>query len=203
MYRVTDHNVEVVMDELDRILADGAPWTSADEPEVRRSIAEMSDAAATAAGTRKRGTSPRSRRVATAVLAASLGLAGVGVAAASSLGWWGGQGSPELVLDDVGLSDDCLAGFRVTGQPEDSVDVVAARAALRSMSAADLDLAATELAMASNGRLREEDTADERWHTVVHTAVHQEIAAELVEQGIDPVGEWGLLGHSECSGDTE
>lgn len=190
------------MDELDRILIDSAPPTSADDPAVRRSIIAMSSTAAAAAGTRRPGVTARGRRVATAVVAASLGLAGVGVAAASSLGWWGGQGEPELVLRDSRLGDECLAGFRVTGEPADAVDVVAARAALGSMAAADLDLAATEEAMLGTGVLRGEETPEERWHKVLHTAVHEEIAAELGRQGIDPVGEWGLLGHSECSGDA-
>ena len=191
------------MNELDRILTDSAPRTSADDPEVRRSIMAMSTAAAAAAGPRVRGVTTRGRRVATAVVAASLGLAGVGVAAASTFGWWGGQGEPELVLQDVGLTDDCLTGFRVTGEPADAVDVAAARAALVSMTAADLDLVATEQAMLAEGLLRAEYPADQRWHAVLATAVREEIAAALVQQGIDPVGEWGLLGHSECSGTTE
>ena len=46
---------------------------------VRRSIMAMSTAAAAAAGPRGRGVTTRGRRVATAVVVASLGLAGVGV----------------------------------------------------------------------------------------------------------------------------
>lgn len=190
------------MDELDRILIDSAPPTSADDPAVRRSIIAMSSAAEAAAAPRRQVATVRSRRVATAVVAASLGLAGVGVAAASTFGWWDGQGAPELVLTDVGLTDDCLAGFRVTGEPASAVDVVAARAALGSMAAADLDLAATERTMLAGGLLRDDYTSEQRWHAVLATAVREEIAAELVEQGIDPIGEWGLLGHSECSGDA-
>lgn len=188
------------MNELDQILTEGAPRTSATDPEVRRAIIAMSAAAGTAAGTRRRGTTARGRRVATAVVAASLGLAGVGAAAASSLGWWGGRGEPELILQDAVLGDECLAGFRVTGEPEGAVDVVAARSALGSMSAADLDLAAAEEAAMRDGLLRAEYSAEERWHVVLATAVREEIAAELAAQGIEPIGEWGLLGHSECTG---
>jgi hypothetical protein len=196
--------VEVVMDELDRILADSVPWTSVDDPGVRRSISAMSVSAAVAARTRKRAASVRGRRLATGVVAALLGLGGVGVAAATTGGWWGGQGEPELLLQNTGLADDCLAGFRVTEEGNADADVVAAaRAALQGVRAADLDLAATEQSMRSKGLLHDDTPEAERWQHVLSTAVHRQIETALLERGLDPVGEWGLLGHSECSGGTE
>jgi hypothetical protein len=193
------------MEELDRILADSAPRTSGDDPGVRRSISAMSASAAVAVRTRKRVGGVRGRRLATGVVAALLGLAGVGVAAATTGGWWGGQGEPELILQNIGVADDCLSGFRVTaeeGNPDADV-VAAARAALRDVRGADLDLAATEQAMRSEGLLNEDTPEGERWQQVLSTAVHRQIEVALLERGLDPAGEWGLLGHSVCSGGTE
>ncbi|NLF03850.1 MAG: hypothetical protein GX593_02405 [Actinomycetales bacterium] len=190
------------MNELDQILADSAPRVSGDGPATRRTIHEMSMSAASAARPRQREGSARGRRVTTAVIAASLGLAGIGVAAASTSGWWGGQGSPELVVQGA-LTEGCLDGFLVTADGAETTSVLAARAALRGLQVADLDLVATEASLRSTGLITDADPEGERAHEVLSTAIREHITAELAEQGLDGVEDWGLLGHSECTGDGQ
>lgn len=198
------------MDQLDRLLADGAPPTTTDDPGVRSSLAAMSTAAAAAAAAGRvlapGPLRPARRRIATAVVAASLGLAGAGVAAATG-GWWGGQGTPELVLQDLDGREDCLAGFRIApeeGTSDDDPVLAAARTALAQVDAADLDLHATERSMADEGLLPEDTPAGERWDRVLMTAVHRHVEATLAAQGLDPAtAPWGLLGRSDCVGTWE
>src|SRR5690554_4394859 len=154
------------MNELDQILADSAPRVSGDDPATRRTIHEMSMSAASAASPRRRQGSAKGRRVATAVIAASLGLAGIGVAAASTSGWWGGQGSPELVVQG-NLADGCLDGFLVTADGAETASVLAARAALRDLRVADLDLVATEALLRSESLVTDADPQAERAHEVL------------------------------------
>jgi hypothetical protein len=197
---------EVEMNQLDQLLADNAPLTSAEVPRVRSSIRALSASAEASARARGQGALPFGRRrVTNGIVAAALVLAGAGAAAAASSDWWGGQGEPELVLEGAaGLTDDCLAGFRITPGSElaDGDAVAAARVALQHVRAADLDLAATEREMVSGGLLLDETPEAERRQYVLSTAVHERIEAELAEQGFDKPGQWALLGHSECPGET-
>ncbi|MCK0114315.1 hypothetical protein MWU75_19430 [Ornithinimicrobium sp. F0845] len=127
---------------LDVMLAQSTPRAAAHASTVRREVAEMSAVAAKMASIKQR----RRRRLAAGSLVASLGLAGVGVAAASG-GWWGGQGEPQVVLED----DTCLAGFRVTADGASADEIAAATDVLEQLTYEDLDLEATERDLVASG----------------------------------------------------
>lgn len=181
---------------LDVILAQSTPRAAAHAPAVRGEVAEMSAVAARMASQARQGKQRRRRRLAAGSLVASLGLAGAGVAAATG-GWWGGQGEPQVILEDA----NCLAGFRVTADGASADEIAAASAVLEQLSYEDLDLETAERDLIASGVLRDSDPADARDHRILSTAVIQEIEVGLAEHGWHETGDWGLLGHVDCSGE--
>jgi len=182
---------------LDVMLAQSTPRSAAHSPAVRSEVAEMSAVAAHMASQARLGKQRRRRRLAASSLVASLVLAGAGVAAATG-GWWGGQGEPQVVWED----DNCLAGFRVTADGASADEIAVATDVLEQLNYKDLDLEATERDMTASGVLRESDPAGEREHRILSTAVIQQIEVGLAERGLHETGDWGLLGHVDCSGEN-
>lgn len=195
------------MNDMNRILDESAPWTSANDPSVRRAIGALSASAATesAPAVMRNPRGAWSRRLTTGVIVASLGLAGAGAAAAATFGWWGGQGEPELLLQNTWvIPDDCVAGFRIAPDgPADAGVVEAARDALKSIDAAGLDLAATERALRDEGFFQDDVPEGQLRMMVLAKSVHQHVKTVLVEQGFaQPTEGWGLLGGTECSAES-
>lgn len=194
------------MNDMDTLLGASAPRTSGHDPQVRRAISELSDAAAQRAS--RGGAASARRRVAAVTFVASVGLGSVGAAAAVTSGWWGGQGDPELLIHgvDAGLTDDCMAGFRVApdGEEAEPGTIAAARVALQQIDPADLDLVAAEQELIRTGRLYGDEPEAQRASKIRVFAVYDRIEAELREQGFELPGEgWGLLGGTECSGEGQ